>query len=86
MSDRQMFMLWQRIHGLYRLEVKTLVDYEGNELKIGDKVVYVHGKNSDACLETGYVTKFYKNYFGKDECSVGSAAHILSHRIMKIGE
>ena len=24
MSDRQMLMLWQRIHGLYRLEVKTL--------------------------------------------------------------
>lgn len=66
--------------------MKILVDYEGNELKIGDKVVYVHGKNSDACLETGYVTKFYKNHFGKDECSVGSSAHILSHRIMKLGE
>ena len=71
---------------VFQQEVKILVDYEGNELKIGDKVVYVHGKNSDACLETGYVTKFYKNYFGKDECSVGSAAHILSHRIMKLGE
>ena len=47
-----------------------MVDYEGNELKIGDKVVYVHGKNSDACLETGYVTKFYKNYFGKSRVVV----------------
>lgn len=57
---------------VFQPEVKILVDYEGNELKIGDKVVYVHGKNSDACLETGYVTKFYKNYFGKDKCSVYS--------------
>lgn len=81
-----MSLLWQRIHRLCRLEVKILVDYEGNELKIGDKVVYVHGKNSDTCLETRYITKFYKSYFGKDECSVGSDAHILSHRIMKLGE
>ena len=32
---------------VFQREVKILVDYEGNELKIGDKVVYVHGKNSD---------------------------------------
>lgn len=33
-------------------------DCKGNELKVGDSVVYVHGKNSSACLATGNVTKF----------------------------
>ncbi|MBQ8218538.1 MAG: hypothetical protein IJZ79_02200 [Bacilli bacterium] len=59
-------------------------DCKGNELQIGDNVVYVHGKNSDARLETGKVTKFYKGQFNRDECSVGSAAHIASFRIMKL--
>lgn len=63
-----------------------MVDYEGNKLEIGDKVVYIHGKNSVAYLETGYITNFYKGYFGKEECSVGKATHILSHRIMKLSK
>ena len=63
-----------------------MVDCKGNELKIGDNVVYVHGKNSDARLETGKITKFYKGRFDKEECSVGSAAHILSFRVMKLGD
>ena len=61
-----------------------MVDCKGNELSIGDEVVYVHGKNSNASLQTGTITKFYKNYFGKDECSVDVTAHILSFRIMKL--
>ena len=29
-----------------------MVDCKGNELKVGDKVVYIAGKNSGASLET----------------------------------
>ncbi len=54
-------------------------DCKGVELQIGDKVVYIHGKNSIAELKTGTVTKFYGN-----ECSVGSAAHIKPFRVMKL--
>ena len=61
-----------------------MVDCKGNELNIGDKVVYVHGKNTNASLQTGTVSKFYKGCLGRDECSVDGATHILSHRIMKL--
>lgn len=56
-------------------------DCKGVELMLGDNVVYVHGKNTDARLETGVVTKFYGN-----ECSVGSATHVKSRRIMKLND
>lgn len=59
-------------------------DCKGIELNIGDKVVYIHGKNSGARLETGTITKFYIGQFNKPECSVGSATHICSSRIMKL--
>lgn len=61
-----------------------MTDCKGNELNIGDEVVYVYGKNSYAGLATGKITKFYKNRFGKDECSVDGNTHILSMRIMKL--
>ena len=61
-----------------------MVDCKEKELHIGDKVVYIKGKNSGAFLETGNITKFYKNKYGKDECSVGSQTHILSSRIMRL--
>lgn len=56
-------------------------DCKGVELMLGDRVVYVHGKNTDAYLETGIVTKFYGN-----ECSVGSATHVKTRRIMKLDD
>ena len=59
-------------------------DCKGKELNIGDEVVFIRGKNSGASLDTGVITKFYKNRFDSDECSVGSQAHILSWRIMKL--
>ena len=59
-------------------------DCKGVELNIGDEVVYICGKNSMTSLETGKVTKFYKNRFNEDECSVGKQTHILSYRIMKL--
>lgn len=59
-------------------------DVFGNELKIGDDVVFICGKNSLAEISRGKITKFYKSYFGEDECSVGSHAHILGHRVAKI--
>ena len=37
-----------------------MVDCKGNELNIGDEIVYVHGKNTNASLQTGTVSKFYK--------------------------
>ena len=59
-------------------------DCKGKELNIGDEVVFIRGKNSGASLDTGIVTKFYKNRFDYDECSVGNQSHILSKRIMKL--
>lgn len=59
-------------------------DCKGNELKIGDEVVFVKGKNSDASLDTGKITKFYIGYFDKEECSVGKHSHIRSNRVMKL--
>ena len=44
-------------------------DVKGNTLKIGDYVVFVHGKNSTASLKTGTVTKIYQGQF-QEECSV----------------
>lgn len=61
-----------------------MVDCKGQELKIGDTVVYIQGKNSGARLATGEITKFYKNQYNQDECSVGSQSHILRSRIMKL--
>lgn len=59
-------------------------DVFGNELKIGDDVVFICGKNSYAGIARGKITKFYKNRYGKDECSVGSNTHILSYRVAKV--
>ena len=65
---------------------KIMKDCKGNKLAIGDEVVFVLNKNGSASLETGVITKFYenKNRVNGDECSVGSHAHILSHRVMKL--
>lgn len=63
-----------------------MTDVKGIELNIGDKVVYVHGKNSDARLRTGNITKIYKSHYGDEECSVDGNAHIKSFRVMKLGE
>lgn len=59
-------------------------DCKGNELNIGDYVVYIRNKNSNASIETGYITKFYKNRCNKDVCSVGSQPFITSNRVMKL--
>lgn len=59
-------------------------DSFGNELNIGDEVYFVDGKNSSARISKGKITKFYKNRYDKDECSVGTKTHILSFRVVKI--
>lgn len=56
-------------------------DINGIELKVGDSVVYVYGKNSNASLAIGRVTKIYSN---NKECSVDGNAHIYDFRIMKL--
>ena len=59
-------------------------DVFGNELFVGDEVVFVDGKNSSASISKGKITKFYKGHFNNDKCSVGNKTHILSFRIAKI--
>ena len=61
-------------------------DCKGNNLAVGDEVVFISNKNGSASLETGVITKLYenKNRVNSDECSVGRHTHILSHRIMKL--
>ena len=63
-------------------------DVKGNDLSIGDYVVFVQGKNDSARIATGYITKFYKGHFDRDECSVSTGESVQSHirdiRIMKI--
>lgn len=61
-----------------------MTDCKGKELSIGDEVVFICGKNSFASLDIGNITKFYKNRYGEDECSVGSQSHILSRMIMRL--
>ena len=56
-------------------------DCKGQELHIGDEVVFVYGKNSDAILLTGKVTKFYTGSDHKDECSVDGNSHVNYHRL-----
>lgn len=55
-----------------------------SNLKIGDKVEFVVGTS----LCTGTITKFYKNYYNREECSIkteiGTYPHILLERVSKI--
>lgn len=64
-------------------------DCKDNELKVGDNVVCIKGKNSLAELATGAVTKIYTNRYNEEECSVyipavGTQTHIMSNRVMKL--
>ena len=59
-------------------------DFKGNELKVGDKVVFVDGVNNNSSLAVGYVKKFYKGCWDEDECTVDSKTHVRSPRIMKL--
>ena len=60
-------------------------DCNGVELQVGNNVAYILGKTKDCTLSKGIVTKLYKGHFG-DECSVDNHPHILSSRVMKLGE
>ena len=42
-----------------------MTDCKGNELNIGDEVVYIYGKNSYAGLETGKSQNFIKIVLAK---------------------
>lgn len=59
---------------------------EKNNLKIGDKVNFVVERS----LLTGIITKFYKNEYNHEECSVKTEhktyPHILLHRVSKVKE
>lgn len=58
-----------------------MFDCKGNELHVGDHVVYVRGANTTARLETGHITKIYANDY---ECSVDGYAHVYNFRVMKL--
>ena len=73
--------------------MKTTKTNKNNEIQIGDKVKFVVGTS----LLTGVITKFYKNSYGDEECSVKTELntlsgkinqkifpHILLHRVSKI--
>lgn len=59
---------------------------EKNNLKIGDKVKFIVERS----LLTGTITKFYKNEYNHEECSVKTEyktyPHILLHRVSKVKE
>lgn len=59
-------------------------DCRGVELQVGDKVVYIAGKNTTASLAIGKVTKFYTGFNGREECSVDGQSHVLRNRVMKL--
>lgn len=59
-------------------------DVFGNELEIGDDVIFVDGANCDSELGRGKISKFYKGRYGDDECSVGRKTHIKEFRVAKI--
>lgn len=58
-----------------------MFDCKGNELHVGDNVVYIRGANASAMLETGHITKIYTN---NKECSVDGYAHVYDFRVMKL--
>lgn len=63
-----------------------MVDINGTELKVGDEVCYVYGKNASAKLKIGNITKIYpsRQHGIDEECSVDGNAHIYPSRIMRI--
>lgn len=63
-----------------------MTDIENKELLINDKVIYA---TKEGNLSKGFITNFYKSYYGDDECSVknecNTHSHISKYRICKIG-
>lgn len=60
-------------------------DVNGNELQIGDYVVYSSsGKNNRAArIQTGCITNIY-SHGREEECTVAGCTHISSLRVLKI--
>lgn len=56
-------------------------DFLGNELKVGDNVVFIASANDSPRLETGTVDKIYAN---DKECTVTGRSHVYSSRLMKL--
>lgn len=56
-------------------------DFLGNELHVGDKVVFVRNASSSPGLGIGEITKIYNN---DRECTVGDSSHVYKNRIMKL--
>lgn len=60
-------------------------DIKGNEIQVGDTVVFAASVKSSCRLRTGKVTKIYKGTRGNtEECSVEGCSHVLGNRILKL--
>lgn len=61
-----------------------MTDFKGNEIKVGDTVVYISKTYCTSCLAIGTVSKV-KNAFGKEVAMVGSACRgVTSQSIFKV--
>ena len=62
-----------------------MTDFKGNEIKVGDSVVYIRKTYCTACLATGTVSKI-KNAFGKEQAMIDGAYHsVTGQSILKLG-
>lgn len=59
-------------------------DVNGNELQVGDFVVYTGKTLGIAKLRLGHIKSFYLNEYKREECTVDSCTHVSSNRIMKV--
>lgn len=61
-----------------------MVDRYGNELNIGDMVVYVSDTTTSAKINIGTVERIYKDRYGKEQCTINGHTHIFSFRVIKL--
>lgn len=61
-----------------------MTDFKGNEIKVGDTVVYISKTYCTACLATGTISKI-KNAFGKELAMINGAYRgVTSQSIFKV--
>jgi len=61
-----------------------MTDYKGNEVKVGDTVVYISKTYCTARLATGTISKI-KNAFGKEQAMIdGAYRGVTSQSILKL--
>lgn len=62
-----------------------MTDFKGNEIKVGDSVVYIRKTYCTSCLAIGTVSSV-KNAFGKELAYIDGAYHgVTGQSILKLG-